>query len=163
MSAMSSDTATGFRRRPPRWRLAAWLVALVAGVAWAARASFNRAPQAELEVLAAVVRRDAGRQKFYHSDSAAIGFHPGAGWTLTVYVGGEPAFRAEHLVLVKLRGVLHADLIQPFHAPMGELRQTRLTGAPLQEYLARTRLDLGPIEGVFADLFHATPVAAAPR
>ncbi len=133
----------------------------MAGVAWAARAGANRSPQAELEVLAALVRGDDGRQKFYRSDSAAVGFHPGVGFTLSVYVGGDAAFRpAEHLVLVSLRGALHADLIEPLGAAPGQLAQARLDGPSLGAYLTRTGLDLGPIERVYADLFGA---AAAPR
>lgn len=144
------------RSRPPRWRLACWLLVLLGGVGWGAQVGTTRAPQAELEVLAGLVREEGGQRLFYRSDSAAVGFHRGEGFTLTVYVGGDQAFHpAEHLVLADLRGAPRLDLIALDRGAIGPVSETRLTGPAVRDYLARTGLDVGPIARVYADLYGA--------
>lgn len=110
-------------------------------------AALARDPQTEVDTLAElVIERPVGRV-FYRYRGASLGLYGDHGYSLTVFVGRTERFApAKFLIVSRLDGRLQAELLN-HHGVAGV---ARISGARLDAYLKRCRLDLSGIERAHA-------------
>lgn len=144
-------TAPSWLRPGRRAARRAWVygLLLVTGGALAGRTG-RQDPQAQLEDVSAAALADGGRLRSYQRGQAALNLLPGRGWTLVLHVGRAPRFvPTRYVVLARVDGQLELELMRG----AGVEGTTTLGGAAIGDYLARTGIDLDPVDACFDQLF----------
>lgn len=131
---------------------------------WATRPSD---PAVDLAALAATAAQP-GRVA-YRSGGASLLLTPGHGWTLSVYTGTAPRYRADFLIVRRHDGTLSVDLVTDpraaGHVATEErtaMPEVHLAGQAALDYLARVELVVTPFDALAGRSEVARAVVAAP-
>lgn len=155
------------RRKVPALRLALYALLLAAGLPAALWSGRPNDPTVDIAALVEATRTPGPSS--YRSEGASLFLAGEHGWTLCVYTGSAPRYRADFLVVRRQEGVLSVELITDPRAaghvataPQTAMTEVHLAGQAAVEYLARVELSVAPFDALVGRAAVARADVAAP-